>query len=496
MTKFYILGFLSAFVVSSNAQALFNNNGAEVHVKNGALLAVKTNSLTNNTVSGLGGFYNEGTVIVEGNFTNNGIITASTDTILLSGDWVNNGTYTTNTSLIDLFGGNQLMTGSSVTVFNNLNLAGPSASVKQQTINAEVTGILSLNNSELATAAFEMLVSNSSSASITRSNGFVSSVGNGRLSRATSTQSTYLFPVGSPSQSNPPSIFRPIHFVPSASSANVYGAMVVKGDATNDGFNVESFDENLCRVNPMFYHKLYHTSGTDASDVAISFDPNTDGIWSDIAHWKTSTWNQVPSPIATSLLGLQGISVSNISDFNPEPFALAAKKFTVNVGADAEIELGESVNLSATHTSPNASNYQWYPNGSLSCSNCLSTTARPESTTQYVISVNDNFGCIASDSVTVKVNIPHLFIPTAFTPNGDGRNNVFKVLNNNVEKLNLLVFNRWGEKIYEGGNPREGWDGTFKGEQQEMGVYAWICEYKLAGQTKVTIAKGNVTLVR
>ncbi len=496
MTKFYILGFLSVFVVHSNAQALFNNNGADVHVKNGALLVVKTNSLTNNSVSGVGIFNNEGTVIVEGNVTNNGTIIASTDTIRLSGDWVNNGAYTTNTSLVDLFGANQLITGTSVTVFNSLNLGGTGGSVKKQTINAEVNGLLSLNNSELATDIHEMLVSNSAIASITRNNGFVSSVGVGRLSRNTSTSSPYLFPTGSPSQSNPPSIFRPIEFTPTTSLSNTYGAMVVKGDATNDGFDIASFDQNLCKVNPVFYHRLYHNTGADAANLSIYFDPNSDGLWSDIAHWKNSTWNQLPNPASVSSLGLQGVSVPGVSDFLPEPFALANKKFTVNAGSDVEIALGESTNLSATHTSLNAATYQWSPNVSLSCSDCLSTTASPGSTIQYIISVSDNYGCVASDSVIVKVITPQLYIPTAFSPNGDGRNNVFKVLNGNVEKLNLLVFNRWGEKIYESNNPRDGWDGTYKGEQQEMGVYAWICEYKLAGQTKVTIAKGNVTLVR
>jgi gliding motility-associated-like protein len=96
----------------------------------------------------------------------------------------------------------------------------------------------------------------------------------------------------------------------------------------------------------------------------------------------------------------------------------------------------------------------------------------------------------------VRVTALELLIPTAFSPNGDGNNDRFRVLNRDVEKMTLQIFNRWGEKVYETTDPLSGWDGMYKGMIQPLGVYTWKCDYQLAGQTKSTLASGNLTLMR
>jgi gliding motility-associated-like protein len=94
------------------------------------------------------------------------------------------------------------------------------------------------------------------------------------------------------------------------------------------------------------------------------------------------------------------------------------------------------------------------------------------------------------------VSTPELLVPTAFSPNGDGVNERFRALNQNIDRYNLQVYNRWGEKVFETNVPGDGWDGVFKGVQQELGVYVWTCQYQLKGQTKLNLVKGNVTLMR
>lgn len=190
-------------------------------------MIVKTNSLYNNQLAGAGVLNNAGTVVVEGNVTNDGFITAASDTIRLLGDWINNSAYTGAGSWVEMNGGAQQITGTAVTTFNNLNLLGGSV-VKSQTIDAVTSGLLVLNNAELATDVNEMLVSNTNTGAITWNNGFVSSLGIGKLSRATLASSAYIYPLGSPSYVNPPSIFRPIEYTPTTGAANTYGAMVVK----------------------------------------------------------------------------------------------------------------------------------------------------------------------------------------------------------------------------------------------------------------------------
>lgn len=496
MKKLCFLGFLTLTAVCGFSQALFNNNGADIYVKDGGFMIVKTNSLYNNQVAGNGVLDNQGTIVVEGNVTNDGNINASGDTIRLSGNWVNNGAYTGANSWVDMYGGSQQITGTSITTFNNLNLGGGSV-VKRQTINAVTSGTLALNSAELATDANEMLVSNTNTGAITWSGGFVSSVGGGKLSRATNVASVYTFPTGSPSYSNPPSVYRPIDMIPAAAGSNTYGAMVVKGDATADGYDVSVVDDQLCLVNPNFYHRLYHSAGNDVAALTMYFDPGTDGNWTDQGHWDSpNRWNYLGTPVPGSGFGFSSVKVAGVSDFQPEPFALARKKFTVDAGPDVDLTLGQSTTFNPATTATTVQSYSWSPDETLTCAGCANPDASPTLTTQYFLTVEDEAGCKVSDSLTVKVSSPELLIPTAFSPNGDGVNDKFRVLNKDVSKLNLQVFNRWGEKVFETSDPLDGWDGIYKGFEQELGVYVWKCEYLLNGQSKTKIAKGNVTLMR
>ena len=496
MRKLY--AFLTMYSLWCNvfAQALLNNNGADIYVKDGGFVIVKTNSLYNNQLIGAGVIDNAGTIVIEGNITNDGNINATGDTIRLSGNWINNSAYSGNDSWVELNGGAQQITGTSVTTFNNLNLLGGSV-VKTQTLDAVTSGVLVLNNAELATDAYEMLVSNTNTNAIVWNNGFVSSINMGKLSRATNSTSAYIYPVGSPSYNNPPSIFRPIEYAPTASIAKTYGAMVVKGDATNDSYNINTLDDVLCKVNPNFYHRLYHSFGNDATSVKMFFDPISDGDWTDQGHWDSpNRWNYNGISSAGNGLGFSTVSVGGVTDFQPEPFALARKRFTVNAGPDVSINLGESTTFNPTIGTSFISTIGWTPPANLTCLNCETPDASPSSTTQYTITVTDNVGCIAADSLIVTVNNPELLIPTGFSPNGDGVNDVFRTLNKNIQKFNLEVFNRWGERVFQTSDPLEGWDGVFKGIEQELGTYVWKCDYVFMGSEKPQTAKGNVTLVR
>lgn len=107
----------------------------------------------------------------------------------------------------------------------------------------------------------------------------------------------------------------------------------------------------------------------------------------------------------------------------------------------------------------------------------------------------DPLGCkdgIADTTVTTLQDI--LFIPTAFTPNGDGLNDVFKI-ETYVQRMHMMIFNQWGEKIFESSDPARGWDGRYKGTLQPSGVYMYVCTVVLADGTK-EVKKGSVSLVR
>lgn len=496
MKKLYWSGILCCFLQAGFAQAIFNNNGADIHVTNGGYMIVKSGSsgLPGSLYNTLGSIDNQGTIVVEQDLKNDASITGLGDTIKVQGDWINNNAYAGSNSWVDLYGGAQLITGTSVTTFNNLNLGGNGV-VKRQTLNAKTTALLKLNDAELATDANEMWVTNTNNNAITWNNGFASSLAAGHLARSTDNTAAYIFPMGSPSSLGT-SIFRPVQMAPASSAANVYGACLVKGDATVDGYDTNTYDSTLCRVNPNFYHRLYQITGTDAVGLTMFFDPSGDGDWTNEAHWKNALWNNIGTGSIGSSLGFTTVTVSGVSDFVPEPFALARKKFKINAGPDYTINTGQSVTIRPASGVPTGASYNWTPDDGLSCTTCETPVANPDGTTDYILRVVDPAGCTASDTIRVTVNNGNLLIPTAFSPNGDGKNDLFHVLNKNITKVNLQVFNRWGEKVYESEDPYDGWDGTFKGMEQEMGVYVWQCTYMVTGDTTNRVAKGNVTLVR
>ena len=119
----------------------------------------------------------------------------------------------------------------------------------------------------------------------------------------------------------------------------------------------------------------------------------------------------------------------------------------------------------------------------------------------YHVEVTDENGCINSDTVSITKNpnaLPsNLYMPNSFTPNGDGLNEVYP--NNQFKDIgvyyNLKIFNRWGEKIIDINSPNGNWDGTYKGQAQEEGVYIYLVSW-LGCDNKRRTEQGNVTLLK
>jgi gliding motility-associated-like protein len=90
----------------------------------------------------------------------------------------------------------------------------------------------------------------------------------------------------------------------------------------------------------------------------------------------------------------------------------------------------------------------------------------------------------------------YVYVPTAFTPNSDNKNDIFKPLvSGTLVQYSFLIYNRWGKIIFFSKDPLRGWDGTFGGLQQDAGTYIWFCTYQLSGE-EFQMKKGTVTLIR
>jgi gliding motility-associated-like protein len=117
----------------------------------------------------------------------------------------------------------------------------------------------------------------------------------------------------------------------------------------------------------------------------------------------------------------------------------------------------------------------------------------------YKVLVKSGAGCPLRD-YTFNASIicdTKFFIPSAFTPNGDGRNDKWEIFGNDVTKLDLRVYNRWGELVFVSNSMEKWWDGTVGGKPAPAGVYAWTVSYENPLKKGVVEKKqGTVTILR
>lgn len=193
--------------------------------------------------------------------------------------------------------------------------------------------------------------------------------------------------------------------------------------------------------------------------------------------------------VVTNLYGSDTTLLSNYISVADTPAVFHA-------GRDTSLNIGQTTTLYANGT---GASYYWYPNvnNNVACPTCSSTVVQPTVTTKYYVEISNSPYCKRRDSVLVKVDFVcgDFFVPNAFSPNGDGLNDLINVHGFCVGSYNFQIFNRWGEKVFETTSRSEGWDGTFRGKNMDTGVFV----YKVEGLTiegKPFSLKGNITLIR
>lgn len=127
------------------------------------------------------------------------------------------------------------------------------------------------------------------------------------------------------------------------------------------------------------------------------------------------------------------------------------------------------------------------------CDQCLAQAEKGGTYRVVAISKGDTSFTSISNSLEVHPQLK-LFLPNAFTPNGDGLNDTFGVNNDNLRSMQLLIFDRWGQLVFESKDPNEKWDGTVNGQLGQNGVYAYTINLK--GNDGSSIRKdGSVLLI-
>lgn len=165
----------------------------------------------------------------------------------------------------------------------------------------------------------------------------------------------------------------------------------------------------------------------------------------------------------------------------------------VAAATPGSIILGQQTQLIAS----GGGTYSWSPATGLSCTNCPNPIAIPTSTTDYCVLVTDANGCTDTACLTVYVEIPcdELFVPSAFSPNNDGHNELVCLRGNCVQTFYFAIYNRWGEKVFETSDQKICWDGTYNGKLENSAVFVYTLHVTRLSGEKIS-RKGNITLIR
>ncbi|HXH17783.1 MAG TPA: SprB repeat-containing protein, partial [Chitinophagales bacterium] len=296
------------------AQAIsFDNKGAVVIVKEDAVIIIKSSARNS------GYFGNESTIIIEGNFTNNDTTEGiGMDTFAVKGNWFNNATFIAGQSTVLLYDSNQTIGGTSITTFHNLTLAGTGLK-SLSTVDAVVSNHLALNDREFSTGAKKLSISTADVNAISRTTGFVSSQNGGKLERLLDDSLGYLFPLGSTVGTFR---YRPLMMATDSGTVSM-AARFANADATVEGFNRSIRSDEICDINPLYYHQIERTQGLQPVNVTMFFDSAADGNWTQIAHWQTVPRWEMEGLASEGLdTVFKTLTASNLTNFNFTPFAL------------------------------------------------------------------------------------------------------------------------------------------------------------------------------
>lgn len=197
-------------------------------------------------------------------------------------------------------------------------------------------------------------------------------------------------------------------------------------------------------------------------------------LWGASAYLSaTNIFNPTATPPATTTFGVKVTDALGCTSIIADSVVVTIRPSIIaSAGRDTTIAINQPLQLQAS----GGVNYIWQPITGLSNPNIDNPIAVLQNDITYLVTVSDIIGCRGTASIRIKTyKGPEIYVPNAFTPNGDGRNDVLKAIAIGFRSFDYFtVMNRWGEKVFTTNNPSRGWDGTYKGVLQNQGNYVWI----------------------
>lgn len=195
--------------------------------------------------------------------------------------------------------------------------------------------------------------------------------------------------------------------------------------------------------------------------------------------------------------GLYTISLTTVADngcnSGPVSKSVTVYKTSAFAGHDTLAARNQPITLQGS----GEGSFMWSPATGLSNPASLNPMATLQKDMEYVLTAFTTAGCVKTDTVRIKVyNGPDFYVPNAFTPNGDEKNDRFRCLAVGMESVDFFnVYNRYGQLVFSSVKYAHGWDGTVRGIKQPSGTYVWMARGK-DPTGKVHLKKGTVTLIR
>lgn len=230
----------------------------------------------------------------------------------------------------------------------------------------------------------------------------------------------------------------------------------------------------------------------------------TSYIWSPAATLSDpNISNPIATPLVTTIYRVVGYDGFNC--FTDTAFVIVGVGLypTISLGPDRTLSTGTQLPLTSVVTNGPLVQWSWTPSTNLSCNNCGVPIATVRTDITYILEGTTAYGCSAKDTIKIKTfcKDAQVFIPNAFTPDGDGVNDYLTVRGTGIASVkSFRIFNRWGELIFERNNfsPNNdvyGWDGKTKGKLNQPDVFIYTAEVICDNGTPFTY-KGNTTIIK
>jgi len=228
------------------------------------------------------------------------------------------------------------------------------------------------------------------------------------------------------------------------------------------------------------------------SNYTYSWSNGSSSVTSSLNSSITSLQSGTYVVTVTDANGCSQTTSATITNSNSPVAGIASSQTTITEG-NSTLLIGSSTGTGVTYT--------WTPGTSLNCSNCVTPTANPGSTTTYTLYVKDNVGCVDSAMITITVKKAcstdeDVYIANIFSPNGDGINDVLNIQGTGLTSIYWAIYDRWGNLVFQTTDPAQGWDGTENGRAMESATYVYYLKAICKKTNEEIKLKGNVSILK